>query len=153
MIFLNFISFKNSLSVMNHDYLYWPCFPKRIVNTSTRKLPLISTDVNCGLSLQTTCLLINLSTYQLPLRGIPHFTPLPMGEGSGEGPVGGCWFVLLFCIFSFYNKLSPNIAFLISFSCSNTKRATIALNRAVEGSFTLVADFRRSRTPLRSESM
>ena len=79
-----------------------------------------------------------------------------MGEGSGEGPVGllVCFAVLLFCcfvVFSSYSKLSPNIAFLISFSCSKTKRATIALSRAVEGSFTLVADFRRSRTPLRSE--
>ena len=118
--------------------------PKRIVNTSTRKLPLMSTDVNCGLSLQITCLLVNPYTCQLTQRGIPHFTPLPMGEGSGVGPV---------FLFSSYNKLSPNIAFLISFSCSKTKRATIALNRAVEGSFTLVADFRRSRTPLRSESM
>ena len=43
------------------------------------------TNENCSLSPQATCLLINLSTYQLPLRGIPHFTPLPMGEGSGEG--------------------------------------------------------------------
>lgn len=61
-------------------------------------------------------------------------------DGRGEHPTS-------------YSRLSPKIAFLISFSCSNTKRATMALSNAVEGSFTLVADLRRSRTPLRSESM
>ena len=40
----------------------------QLVNLSTRKLPLMSTDVNCGLSLQLTCLLVNLSTRQLPLH-------------------------------------------------------------------------------------
>ena len=30
-------------------------------------------------------------------RDISHFTPLPMGEGSGEGPVGA---VDLFCCFA-----------------------------------------------------
>ena len=121
------------------------------------------TNENCGLSLQLTCLLVNLSTRQLT-QGISRISrPSLWGRGRGRGQLGllvcfvvllfCCFVVLLFCIFSFYNKLSPNIAFLISFSCSNTKRATIALNRAVEGSFTLVADFRRSRTPLRSESM
>ena len=121
------------------------------------------TNENCGLSLQLTCLLVNLSTRQLT-QGISRISrPSLWGRGRGRGQLGllvcfvvlllCCFVVLLFCIFSFYNKLSPNIAFLISFSCSNTKRATIALSRAVEGSFTLVADFRRSRTPLRSESM
>ena len=129
------------------------------------------TNENCGLSLQLTCLLVNLSTRQLT-QGISRISrPSLRGRGRGRGQLGllvcfvvlllccfvvlllCCFVVLLFCIFSFYNKLSPNIAFLISFSCSNTKRATIALSRAVEGSFTLVADFRRSRTPLRSESM
>ena len=71
--------------------------PKRIVNTSTRKLPLMSTDVNCGLSQQLTGLLVNPYTCQLTQRGIPHFTPLPMGEGLGEGPVGGSWAAGLFC--------------------------------------------------------
>ena len=121
------------------------------------------TNENCGLSLQLTCLLVNLSTRQLT-QGISRISrPSLWGRGRGRGQLGllvcfvvlllCCFVVLLFCIFSFYSKLSPNIAFLISFSCSNTKRATMALNRAVEGSFTLVADFRRSRTPLRSESM
>lgn len=123
-----------------------------LVNPLTRKLPLMSTDVNCGLSLQITCLLVNLSTRQLT-QGVSHISrPSLRGRGWGRGQLGlfcRCCFVFYY----FYNKLSPNIAFLISFSCSNTKRATIALNRAVEGSFTLVADFRRSRTPLRSESM
>ena len=76
--------------------------PKRIVNTSTRKLPLMSTDVNCGLSQQLTGLLVNPYTCQLTQRGIPHFTPLPMGEGLGEGPVGlllFCFFCLRFCFF------------------------------------------------------
>ena len=89
-------------------------------------------------------------------KGYLAFHAPPYGGGVGGGASWGLlvyFVVLLFCIFPFYSKLSPNIAFLISFSCSNTKRATIALNRAVEGSFTLVADFRRSRTPLRSESM
>ena len=124
------------------------------------------TNENCGLSPQATCLLVNLSTRQLT-QGISRISlPSLRGRGRGRGQLGllvcfvvlllCCFVVLLFCcfvIFPFYNKLSPNIAFLISFSCSNTKRATMALNRAVEGSFTLVADFRRSRTPLRSESM
>ena len=39
-----------------------------LVNPLTRKLPLMSTDVNCGLSLQLTCLLVNPSTRQLPLH-------------------------------------------------------------------------------------
>ena len=29
----------------------------------------------------------NKSTRKLTKRGIPHFTPLPMWEGKGEGPV------------------------------------------------------------------
>ena len=125
------------------------------VSPSTRKLPLMSTDVNYSLSQQLTGLLVNPYTCQLvnlTKWGYLAFHAPPYGGGVGGG---ASWFVLLCCfvIFPFYNKLSPNIAFLISFSCSNTKRATIALNRAVEGSFTLVADFRRSRTPLRSESM
>ena len=124
------------------------------------------TNENCSLSPQATCLLVNLSTRQLT-QGISRISrPSLRGRGRGRGQLGllvcfvvlllCCFVALLFCcfvIFPFYNKLSPNIAFLISFSCSNTKRATMALNRAVEGSFTLVADFRRSRTPLRSESM
>ena len=116
------------------------------------------TNENCGLSLQITCLLVNLSTRQLT-QGVSRISrPSLWGRGRGRGQLGllVCFVVLLFCcfvIFPFYSKLSPNIAFLISFSCSNTKRATMALSRAVEGSFTLVADFRRSRTPLRSESM
>ena len=40
------------------------------------------------------------------------------------------------------------MAFLMSFSCSKTKRATMALSSAVEGSLTLVADLRRCRTVL-----
>ena len=97
----------------------------------------------------STCLLVNSH------KGYLAFHAPPYGGGVGGGASWDCWFVFLCCfvIFPFYNKLSPNIAFLISFSCSNTKRATMALSRAVEGSFTLVADFRRSRTPLRSESM
>ena len=52
-----------------------------------------------------------------------------------------------------YNRLSPKIAFLISFSCSKTKRATIALNIAVDGNLMLVADFKRSKTLFKSESI
>ena len=52
-----------------------------------------------------------------------------------------------------YNKLSPKMAFLISFSWSKTKRATMALSSAVEGSLMLEADFKRSRTLFRSESI
>ena len=52
-----------------------------------------------------------------------------------------------------YSKLSPKIAFLISFSCSKTKRATIALNIAVDGNLILVADFKRSKTLFKSESI
>lgn len=37
----------------------------------------MTTVVNCGLSLQIT--------RQPTQRGISHFTPLPMGEGAGEG--------------------------------------------------------------------
>ena len=78
----------------------------------------------------------------------------PTGEGVGGGASWDYYCsAVLFFYYSSYSKLSPKIAFLISFSCSKTKRATMALNRAVEGSFTLVADFRRSRTPLRSESI
>ena len=54
---------------------------------------------------------------------------------------------------TFYNKLSPKMAFLISFSWSKTKRATMALSSAVEGSLMLEADFKRSRTLFRSESI
>lgn len=54
---------------------------------------------------------------------------------------------------SFYNRLSPKMAFLISFSWSKTKRATMALSSAVEGSLILDADFKRSRTLFRSESI
>ncbi|WP_287340956.1 hypothetical protein, partial [Prevotella sp.] len=35
-----------------------------LVNLSTRQLQIMMTDVNCGLSLQLTCLLVNLSTRQ-----------------------------------------------------------------------------------------
>lgn len=54
---------------------------------------------------------------------------------------------------TFYNRLSPKMAFLISFSWSKTKRATMALSNAVEGSLILDADFKRSRTLFRSESI
>ena len=54
---------------------------------------------------------------------------------------------------TFYNRLSPKMAFLISFSWSKTKRATMALSSAVEGSLMLDADFKRSRTLFRSESI
>ena len=54
---------------------------------------------------------------------------------------------------TFYNRLSPKMAFLISFSWSKTKRATMALSSAVEGSLILDADFKRSRTLFRSESI
>ena len=54
---------------------------------------------------------------------------------------------------TFYNRLSPKMAFLISFSWSKTKRATMALSSAVEGSLMLEADFKRSRTLFRSESI
>lgn len=53
----------------------------------------------------------------------------------------------------FYNRLSPKMAFLISFSWSKTKRATMALSSAVEGSLMLDADFKRSRTLFKSESI
>ena len=53
----------------------------------------------------------------------------------------------------FYSRLSPKMAFLISFSWSKTKRATMALSSAVEGSLILDADFKRSRTLFRSESI
>ena len=36
----------------------------QLVNLSTRQLQIMITDVNCGLSLQLTCLLVNLSTRQ-----------------------------------------------------------------------------------------
>lgn len=39
-----------------------------LVNLSTRKLPLMITDTNYGLSLQLTCLLVNLSTRKLPIQ-------------------------------------------------------------------------------------
>ena len=52
-----------------------------------------------------------------------------------------------------YSRLSPKMAFLISFSWSKTKRATMALSSAVEGSLMLDADFKRSRTLFRSESI
>ena len=39
----------------------------QLVNLSTRQLPLMIIDVNCGLSQQLTGLLVNLSTRQLPL--------------------------------------------------------------------------------------
>ena len=35
----------------------------------------------------STCELINLWTRKLTKRGISHFTPLPTGEGKGEGSV------------------------------------------------------------------
>ncbi len=54
---------------------------------------------------------------------------------------------------TFYSRLSPKMAFLISFSWSKTKRATMALSSAVEGSLMLDADFKRSRTLFRSESI
>ena len=56
-------------------------------------------------------------------------------------------------IHTIYNRLSPKMAFLISFSWSKTKRATMALSSAVEGSLILDADFKRSRTLFRSESI
>ena len=54
---------------------------------------------------------------------------------------------------TFYSRLSPKMAFLISFSWSKTKRATMALSSAVEGSLILDADFKRSRTLFKSESI
>ena len=39
----------------------------QLVNLSTRQLPLMIIDVNCGLSQQLTCLLVNLSTRQLQI--------------------------------------------------------------------------------------
>lgn len=54
---------------------------------------------------------------------------------------------------SSYNRLSPKIASLMSFSWSNTKRATMELSSAVDGILMLEADFRRSRTLLRSASI
>ena len=36
----------------------------QLINLSTRQLQIMITDVNCGLSLQLTCLLVNLSTRQ-----------------------------------------------------------------------------------------
>ena len=39
----------------------------QLVNLSTRQLQIMITDVNCGLLLQLTCQLVNLSTRQLPI--------------------------------------------------------------------------------------
>ena len=39
-----------------------------LVNLSTRQLQIMITDVNCGLLLQITCQLVNLSTRQLPIK-------------------------------------------------------------------------------------
>ena len=117
----------------------------KVQRIRSSKVTLMTTVVNCGLSLQITRQLVNSSTrtlVNLTKWGYPAFHAPPYGGGVGGGS-----------FLSFYNKLSPNIAFFISFSCSKTKRATMALSRAVEGNFTLVADFRRSRTPLRSESI
>ena len=122
----------------------------KVQRIRSSKITLMTTVANCGLSLQITRQLVNSSTrtlVNLTKWGYPAFHAPPYGGGVG----GGASWVALF--FSSYNKLSPNIAFFISFSCSKTKRATMALSRAVEGNFTLVADFRRSRTPLRSESI
>gem|GEM_PF-188418 len=68
------------------------------------------------------------------------------GGGGGEAVVG-------LGSSLFYSRLSPKIAFLMSFSCSKTKRATIALRMAVEGSLILVADFNRSSTLFKLESI
>ena len=38
-----------------------------LVNLSTRQLQIMITDVNCGLLLQITCQLVNLSTRQRPI--------------------------------------------------------------------------------------
>ena len=38
---------------------------RKLVNLSTRQLQIMITDVNCGLLLQLTCQLVNLSTRQL----------------------------------------------------------------------------------------
>ena len=40
---------------------------RQLVNLSTRQLQIMSTTVSCGLSLQLTCQLVNLSTRQLPI--------------------------------------------------------------------------------------
>ena len=39
-----------------------------LVNLSTRQLQIMITDVNCGLSMQATCKLVNQSTRQLPIK-------------------------------------------------------------------------------------
>jgi len=41
-----------------------------LVYLSTRQLQIMITDVNCGLSLQLTCQLINLSTRQLTNKAL-----------------------------------------------------------------------------------
>ena len=40
---------------------------RKLVNLSTRQLQIMITDVNCGLLLQLTCQLVNLSTRQLQI--------------------------------------------------------------------------------------
>ena len=40
---------------------------RQLVNLSTRQLQIMITDVNCGLLLQLTCQLVNLSTRQLQI--------------------------------------------------------------------------------------
>ena len=40
----------------------------KLVNLSTRQLPLMITDINYGLSLQLTHIFVNLSTCQLPIQ-------------------------------------------------------------------------------------
>ena len=40
---------------------------RQLVNLSTRQLQIMITDVSCGLLLQLTCQLVNLSTRQLPI--------------------------------------------------------------------------------------